>query len=324
MENKHICDNCNKIFSSKSTLLVHKKNAKYCLESKGLVPLFKCLDCDKSFSSKRRLDEHSISCKIYIQKIFEKCQKLENNEVQLKQVILDKERQLKDILIDFENKERQLKQIILDKERQLKDILIDFENKEKYMKELLEKANNTIADIAKQPKINNTTNIKGNQNIQNLLTTYKTYEEQTDRNRILSVAKETDMEKYFWRGQKGLAQFCVEHIAKTQDGKMIICCTDPSRGRFKHVNDNNQICEDLDARSFTSKISEPIKEVVEEVHNNIQKGIEDKLVKEEECDQNFLNSKKNLALEKYIQLKNIDNSQYNKEYKKELCVLLNL
>ena len=93
--------------------------------------------------------------------------------------------------------------------------------------------------------------------------------------------------------------------------------------RDLYVNDKNELCEDMDARSFTSKISEPIKEVVEEVHNNIQKGIEDKLT-EEECDPLHLSSKKNLAFEKYIQIKNINNNQYNKEYKKELCALLNV
>lgn len=287
------CDFCSKEFSTKTNLNTHQKTAKYCLQKQGLVlNNLKCDYCDKSFS-KQRINEHLLLCK------------------------KQKDRYTEDIMKQYEDCKLKLLERdaqIIEKERQIKEL-----------KEMLEKANNTIAEIAKQPKINttNTTNIKGNQTIKNILSDYKTYDEQTDYDRIISVAKDTDMEKYFWRGQKGLAQFCVEHIAKTHDGKMIICCTDPSRGRFKHVNEKNELCEDIDARTFTSKISEPIKEVVEEVHNNIQKGIEDKLT-DTECDSNFLSSKKNLALEKYIQLRNIDNIHYNKEYKKELCALLNI
>jgi hypothetical protein len=287
------CEFCSKEFTTRTNLNTHQKTAKYCLEKQGIVlNNFICEYCNKPFS-KQRLNEHVLLCKKKKDKYTEDIMK-QFEECKLK--LLERDAQ------------------IAEKERQIREL-----------REMLDMANNTIAEIAKQPKINNnnTTNIKGNQTIKNILSDYKTYDEQTDYERILSIAKDADMEKYFWRGQKGLAQFCVEHIAKTQDGKMIICCTDPSRGRFKHVNDKNELCEDIDARSFTSKISEPIKEVVEEVHNNIQKGIDDKLT-DEECDPNFLSSKKNLALEKYIQIKNIDNNLYNKEYKKELCALLNI
>lgn len=286
------CEFCCKEFSTKTNLNTHQKTAKYCLEKQGMLfNNFNCEYCNKTFS-KQRLNEHILLCKKQKDKYTEEIVKQYED---CKSKLLEREAQL------------------LEKERQIKEL-----------REMLDMANHTIAEIAKQPKINNTTtNIRGNQNIKNVLTDYKTYDQQTDHDRIISIAKEADMEKYFWRGQKGLAQFCVEHIAKTHDGKMIICCTDPSRGRFKHVNDKNELCEDMDARSFTSKISEPIKEVVEEVHNSIQKGIENKLT-EEECDSLHLSSKKNLAFEKYIQIKNINNNQHNKEYKKELCALLNV
>lgn len=292
------CQFCNAEFNSISSLNYHKESAKYCLKIQGKnVENYKCDACDKSYTSKKYLDKHLELCKK--QKSKSKNSELENT---IKEIINEKEKEIKN-----------LKEMLIEKDRQIREL-----------KEMFDRSNEIIAEIAKQPKINNTTNnIRGNQNIKNFLTNSKTYEEQTDYDRIISIAKDADMEKYFWRGQKGLAQFCVEHIAKTQDGKMIICCTDPSRARFKHINEKNELCEDIDARIFTSKISEPIKEVVEEVHNNIQKGLEDRLTYSE-CDSNFLSSKKNLALEKYIEIKNINNNQYNKEYKKELSVLLNI
>jgi hypothetical protein len=209
------------------------------------------------------------------------------------------------------------------------------EEKDKFYKEyinklenLLEKTNQGILDIAKQPKTTtntNTTNIRGNQNIQNILCDYKTYEEYTDKDRIISIAKNNDMEQYFWNGQKGIAKFCVDHIAKTDDGKMLICCTDPSRKRFKTVNNKDEIGEDIDARNFTKKIAEPIKEACKEVFDNIQRNIDYQIKSEEqEYDSGFLSIKRGMAHEKYIEIRNIDDNNNNGEYKKEIAILLNV
>ena len=63
MDTKYVCESCKKSFSSKSNLNAHMKNAKYCLEKRGLlekkeeipvVPvkkLFPCEGCKKIFSS---------------------------------------------------------------------------------------------------------------------------------------------------------------------------------------------------------------------------------------------------------------------------------
>jgi hypothetical protein len=159
----------------------------------------------------------------------------------------------------------------------------------------------------------------------NVLSDNKTYEEYTDHNRIVSIARDNDMEQYFWNGQKGMAQFCVDHIAKTEDGKYIICCTDPIRKRFRSVTKKNKLGEDIDARNFTKKVAKPIKEVCEEVYNNIQKTINDQIMSgKKDHDSSFLETKKSVALEKYIQIKNIDDNNNNSEYKKEFCVLLKI
>lgn len=300
------CEFCNKDFISKYSLSKHQKTAKYCLEKQGLDSGFKCDSCDKTFGSKERLNEHilTLTCK----KIREK-------------YTVDIKEQYEDIKKENEGYKSKLL------ERDIQIIERDIQIKE--LRNMLENANKTIAEIAKQPKTitknTNTTNIKGNQNIKNVLTDNKTYEENTSRDRIISVAKENDMEQYFWKGQKGVAQFCVEHVVKTYDGKMIICCTDPTRYRFKNIDEQNKIREDIDARNFTDKVAGPIKDVVEEVYNNIQKDIEDRIInKDDEYDSNFLSTKRTLAHEKYFQIKNIDDNENNIEYKKELSNLVNI
>jgi hypothetical protein len=134
------------------------------------------------------------------------------------------------------------------------------------------------------------------------------------------------MEKYFWNGQRGMAQFCFNHIVKSDDGKMILCCTDPVRKRFKYMNPENIIKEDIDARLFTEKISLPIKKVCNEVFENIRKRIGDELEEKDKdaFEVDRLEMKMDKAMDNYIEIKNLDNNEKNGEYRAELSILLNI
>lgn len=291
------CDFCYKEFSVKTSLLHHQRTAKYCLEKRNISnDEFKCTFCDKILSTKPRLMTH-----------LELCPKKE----------------IKCIEEIYQQKIKEKEEIYRQKLKERDEFYKEYISK---LEQLLITANNTIADIAKQPKTTTTNNnIKGNQTIQNVLCDYKTYEEYTDKDRIISIAKSNDMEKYFWNGQKGIAKFCVDHIAKTKDGKMLICCTDPSRKRFKYYTEKDQVKEDIDARNFTKKISEPIKEVCKEVFDNIQKNIEDQINSDQsEYDSDFLSIKRGMAHERYIEIRNIDDNNNNSDYKKEISILLNI
>ena len=103
---------------------------------------------------------------------------------------------------------------------------------------------------------------------------------------------------------------------------MLLCCTDLTRHRFKYVDEKDEIREDVEARTFTQKVAGPTKEVFEKVYNNIQEDIEDKIVnKDNEYDSSFLSTKRAMANKTYSEIKDIDNSQKNSEYKKELSTL---
>lgn len=347
MSSLYKCNFCEKEFSNKSSLNNHQKTAKYCLEKQGLVSSFKCDGCDKLFGTNLRLTEHISICKKRKEMIY--------NE-DIKNLKDDKDQKIKELKDDIqvlvnkysqelkEERERYAQELKEERDRYAqelreKDKVIERhiqelkEERDKHIQELkdmLENANKTITEIAKQPKTTNTntTNIKGNQNIKNILTNNDKYQENTSREYIISVADHIDsqnMENYFWKGQRGMAQFVIENIVKTEDGQMVLCCTDLTRHRFKYIDEKNEIKEDVEARTFTQKVAGPTKEVFEKVYHNIQGDIEDKIVsKDTEYDSSFLSTKRAMANKTYSEIKDIDNNQKNSEYKKELSTLSTL
>jgi len=331
MDKKNIfkCNFCEKEFSVKSTLVNHQKTAKYCLEKQGKEADLVCNYCKKICSSNRRLTEHLESCKIYIEHIkaeykeYKELVKKKDNEICS---IREKEKEYKELIREKDDEICSIRE----KEKEYKELIREKDKEVQLTREMLDKANNTIAEIAKQPKTNTTNNnikTQNNQtnNIQNILTDYKTYEEYTSKDRIFSIARENNIEKYFWEGQRGIAEFVNDHIAKTDDGKMIICCTDPTRSRFKYKNESNGISEDIDAHMFTKKISEPIKKIYSDVHNNIQKDIQYQLkTGSKDYTKSELECKKDIALEKNTEIQMISNYKENGEYRKAILTHLKL
>lgn len=130
-----------------------------------------------------------------------------------------------------------------------------------------------------RPTITNQQNTQINAvKITNYLTDYKTYQQQTDASWVMQQAR-AFFEKYFmdWiHGQKALARFVVDHIIRCSDnGRMILCCTDTSRKRFIFMNAQDEQQEDMLAKLFMEKISKPIKEVSHQIFNEIVARLED-------------------------------------------------
>lgn len=315
------CEFCEKIFISKYSLNNHQKKAKYCLEKQGLVSSIKCNSCDKLFGSNERLNEHISICK-------KRKEMIQNEQHKSELYKLDMQIKERDKIIERYAQELREKDKVI--ERHIQELKEERDKHIQELKDMLENANKTITEIAKQPKTTNTntTNIKGNQNIKNILTNNDKYQENTSREYIISVADHIDsqnMENYFWKGQRGMAQFVIENIVKTEDGQMVLCCTDLTRHRFKYIDEKNEIKEDVEARTFTQKVAGPTKEVFEKVYHNIQGDIEEKIVnKDSEYDSGFLSTKRAMANKTYSEIKDIDNNQKNSEYKKELSTLSTL
>lgn len=325
MENSNnknnVCDFCKKEFKTKNTLKSHLERSKKCLSRRGkkIESTFCCI-CKHISMTKNDHEKHIKSCETLLIKGLDE-QKLDyiKKESEFNRIIEQKETEIKNYKL-IESKNLEYIKLIDQKDLEIRH----YKEYIKKLEELLEKSNKTIEYLAEKaiekPTVN-TTNIK-TQNIQTVLTDSNIYDKNTEHERILDIAR-NKIENYFWQGQKGIAKFCLDHIVKTEDGKMIICCTDPSRKRFKYMNADKELSEDIEARIFTKKISVPIQLVCEEVFNNIVRKLEDEK-DTDTSDAGFLNIKKEMAWERFIEIKDINDNKKNIEYKNELCTLLNV
>lgn len=130
---------------------------------------------------------------------------------------------------------------------------------EKNIQELQTMLKNLASEaINKASVTNNNNNINNSKIIQYLAPMTLTEE------KIEKILKEKFDSKYFWEAQRGLARFCVDHILKTEDGKMLLVCTDPVRSRFKYIDINNNLLEDIEGRKFIEKLTKPVRTITKE------------------------------------------------------------
>jgi hypothetical protein len=168
-----------------------------------------------------------------------------------------------------------------------------------------------------------TTNTINNNMIREHLSTQYTIDALTDK-QLEQRIRLCMTEQIFWEGQKGLAKMCVESIIKTPDNKMMICCTDTSRGKFKLFDVKGNLKEDIDARLFTDRVGKFIKIVGNEIREAIQDGIDNKSSMLEEKN----GHEKDQLLKKMEQLGyslfdvfNVDDHERNKVFRNELAAL---
>lgn len=119
------------------------------------------------------------------------------------------------------------------------------------LRQELEKAQGVAQSLAKEAinrptTIANTTNNNqqniGNVKITNYLAGNDVFTAQTHPEHVKNVL-DKHFEAYFMDGQQGL----VEHVIKVE-GKLILVCTDTSRKRFRFVNTDGKLAEDMKAK----------------------------------------------------------------------------
>jgi hypothetical protein len=254
-ESSLLCKFCNKNFTSKSSLNKHQKTTKYCLEKQGLKnEEYKCNFCSKILSTQLRLNTHVNSCKIK-----------DKNEVN-KYISLseEKEKELNKYISLSEEKEKELKQKekeLKQKEKELNNYKISFSElkmeslmKDKIIEDLkngLEKSNNTIAEIAKQPKTvsNNDNRIKNQHN--NIQQTFDI----NDVKRISNVLEHHLTPDVLAGGQKGLAEMLRKHLLQNENGEPIYECTDVSRQKFEFINKHGYVESDPKAAKLITSLN---------------------------------------------------------------------
>ena len=229
------CEYCKKIFSNKYNLKNHQKRAKFCLEIQKQnndnvdSDLIKCEYCEH-ISTPEHLSRHHKSCK---NKIL--------HENSLKENELNK---IKENLSVSEVKNKELSDEIVYLKHQL-DIL---HTKNDMLEKQLERSTTTVEEIAKQPKVQNTT---------------------TNNNKIL-IATPLDLSKqgvnqmiqngfsheYLTQGQKGVAKFAYDNMLKDDEGNLKYICTDPSRQIFQYKAEDGTVQKDVKATTLTKALLE--------------------------------------------------------------------
>ncbi len=162
----HICEFCNKGYTSLSSLNYHKRSTKFCIEiqkKNSTIPIsnineFNCEFCEKNFTTKLSLATHLIACDVkkYKDKI-DKQYSLFKEEVESK--YKDYENQLSEYKIKLESKDEQLKskdEQLKSKDEQIKKLE---EKVERYESQLFDNNNKLTEQLINRPQIvNNNTN----------------------------------------------------------------------------------------------------------------------------------------------------------------------
>ena len=216
----------------------------------------------------------------------------------------------------------------------IKELHTSFEKEreahEKTVKDLqaqIDKMFTTIENLAKQAidKPNATTTINTN-NVKNVYSD-KYFLDKLTHEDIKHKCRNYLTEQVFFQGQRGIARMCTEHIIHTKDNKVLLTCTDVSRKKFKYVDEHGNIKEDYDARAFMEKVIGPIKQVSQEVYENIlsdvkyeREELEHKKDLESMERKTALHYKTDMAADCYRQIIFIDNPDDNHEFRTELAI----
>ena len=214
------CEYCNTEFKTISSLNNHKRNAKYCLKLQNKenkenekVKENKCIYCSKTFSEKY-LKIHVSKCINYFEiKIEELKKEIKNKEEEFKKVLIEKDNEI--IKLKVENS-------FLQNEHNL--FINSYKEDRDHIKEL-----------SKAPTIINNSHSINNMLINPIIENIPKIKEKIEHNLNIN---------HIIEGQKAIANFAVNNILKDDNGNITYVCTDPSRGFFKFLNENNAIVKD--------------------------------------------------------------------------------
>jgi len=299
---KEVCTHCNTSVKDKYTLKTHLVRNKSCLKIRGLslTTTFICKGCEKIFSTNLNLMTHIESCKKYN--------------------ILEATKELQKKITDLEQKEREayIRNELLVKElkknfnKTLSDAHQQIENLQKMLENLASKA------IDKPTTTNTTIN-----QIRNCFSD-KYFVEDIKESDIKRKCQSILTEQVLLEGQRGIARMCTEYIINTKDNKKLLIATDPSRNKFRYMDKNGNMKDDIEARTFIEKVSKPIKEVAGIVFDNVLSNIKDEQDTIEDDDYSrkaYLHDKEIQANCSLVYIKFFDDPKHNSEFTNELAIL---
>ncbi len=234
--NSFVCEFCNKTFSTKTNLNVHKETTKSCLKLQGKInDSFKCNICEQVFTTNTNLKQHMKT----------KCSK-EIESRKETDLILSLQRENEKLK---ENKDKVNEQIISDLRKQIEQLQ---KEKEEYKTEI-NKLQQTLSQIAVNSK-GNTTNIINSNNT----TTNSNNSPHLNLNNIEDISNflEQNLNKDVVKGgQKALAKLLTEKYL-TKDGVKLYKCTDASRQNFEYIDEKGEVERDVKANKLKKALIE--------------------------------------------------------------------
>jgi hypothetical protein len=343
------CEYCKISCKNKYILDSHLKKSKKCLSLRGLEldekDKFICKGCNSVFSNNKNLNVHTSSCKDFAlnklsNELKEKHEKeLLDQQTKYEKELLGQQTKYEKELLGQQTKHD--KELVVQQTKYEKELL---DQKSKYEKELLEYKcqleiqQNSFKIIEKQLEyaqtsfenlskeaINRPTSTTTNNTINNIRTILSTNHtlDNLKEEELYNIFKENLTEDILLGGQRAIAKICNEKIIQ-KDDKMLICCTDASRDKYKYMDKDGNIKEDISARNFTNIIIRPLETVGQNVYENACANIEEEreqLSVIEYSKQASLNSKKTFLMNSMVDLRSINCPSFNSKFLTELAIL---
>ena len=233
------CEHCNSEFKTISSLNLHKKTAKYCLKkqkssSNEVCSLNNtvesiCKFCEKSFSI-NYIKTHVLTCNSYLEY---RIKELENQ-------LLDKDLEIKNLVIE---KDLEIKK--------LHEENIKLQTENSFLKEDRVEDRQHIKEMNKNPITVNTNNISNsNSNNSSNIHVNSVIE---DISKIEETLENLNI-NHVINGQKGIANFAYKYLCTDENNNKTYLCTDPSRGFFKFINENNAVIKDISAKTLVRNL----------------------------------------------------------------------
>lgn len=312
-----ICPICARQYSNKYSLAKHIK----CVHDSHTFDnqLLHCSSQKCGYRTMYRTDmkRHELSCSYVAMQKY-----MEEEYAKLKQ-------NYEESLYRHSLENAELRSLMLEQQHQYQLRIVKLEAENEMMRNEVSKTRDQVTNLAKEA-INRPTTTNNQQNnnlkITNYLTDHQSYLSQTQPHRVRDMLDQ-HLETYFMDGQSGLARFLVEHIIKMNDGKLILVCTDTSRKRFRFVNADGKMVEDMKAKMLCTKLSVPVREMCNEVFDRIINKLKsDKKVKISNgsgaFEIDFLEKKMEWAEKKFIEIRSFDYDDDNTDFLNELAALL--
>ena len=108
---------------------------------------------------------------------------------------------------------------------------------------------------------------------------------------------------------------------------MLICCSDISRKKFKILDVNGNMREDIEARLLCQKLKVPIQAITKEIYDKVIDRINtecNRLSHDDSSKREKLLDDTMRAQQVFIDNMNFDDLNYNQDFMHELCILLNV